>query len=92
MPRVSIDLASLYTLKRAGVRLVIILVFAFAQLETPWGFSKALQFLLAFNALICAAIAAYKRESAVSRSLGHWDEAAFLLLLCVGVHFLGRTY
>jgi hypothetical protein len=92
MPRVSIDPASLYTLKRAVVRLVIILVFAFVQWETPWGFSKALQLLLAFNALICTAIAAYKRESAVSRSLGHWDEAAFLFLLCVAVHLLVRTH
>ena len=48
----------------------------------------AFQFLLAVNALICTAIAAYKRESAVSRNLGHWDEAAFLLVLCLGVHFI----
>jgi len=38
--------------------------------------------------VICTAIAVYKRESAVSRNLGHWDEAAFLLMLCLGVHFI----
>ena len=83
-----VDQISLRTLKRTGLRLLIILIFASTQLKAPWGFMKGLQLLLAANALICTAIAAYKRESAVSRNLGHWDEAAFLFMLCLGVHFL----
>ena len=88
MLRMIVDQISLRTLKRAGLRLLIILILASTQLKAPWGFMKGLQLLLAVNALICTAIAAYKRESAVSRNLGHWDEAAFLLMLCLGVHFI----
>jgi len=90
MLRMIVDQVSLRTLKRAGLRLLIIIIFASTQLKAPWGFMKGLQLLLQVNALICTAIAAYKRESAVSRNLGHWDEAAFLLMLCLGVHFIIR--
>jgi hypothetical protein len=86
----SIDRRSLYTLKRAGLRLIIIVIFAAAQISTPWGGALALQFLLGLNALICAGLAVYRRESFGSRTLGHWDEAALLALLCIGVYFLVR--
>jgi hypothetical protein len=84
----TIDPASSYTLKRAGLRLIIIAIFAAVQIPTPWGGAMALQIMLGFNALICATVAIYTRESFVSRKLGNWDEAAFLMLLCIGVYFI----
>jgi hypothetical protein len=84
----SIDRISLYTLKRAGLRLIIIVIFAAVKISTPWGGAMALQFLLGLNALICAGGAVYRRESFVGRSFGSWDEAALLTLLWIGVHFL----
>jgi hypothetical protein len=84
----SIDPASSYALGRAGLRLIIIVVFAAAQIPTPWGGAMALQLMLGFNALICAGVAIHNRERLLSRKLGNWDEAAFLTLLCIGVHFI----
>ena len=88
MLRTSIDPASLYTLKRFGVRLALVSVFALAQIVSPLGFGKGLELLLGFTALVCAITAITKREHVASRTLGHWDEAALFLMLGVGVHFI----
>ena len=88
MLRTSIDPASLYTVKRFGVRLALVSVFALAQIVSPLGFGKGLELLLGFTALVCAITAITKRENASSRTLGHWDEAALFSMLGIGAHFI----
>lgn len=87
MLKPSLDSTSRYRLKRFGVKLALISAFALAQIVSPLGFSRGLEYLLGFTVLISAGIALYKRENLSSRTLDHWDEAALFLVLFVAVHF-----
>ena len=59
-------------LARFGVRLTILIAFAaFGSI----GFCNSLAALLAMSAVLCAIVAAIRREAAFPRTLNHWDEA-----------------
>lgn len=82
------DPTSLRRLKQFGVKLALIVAFALAQIVSPLGFSKGLQYLLGFSVFISAGTAAYERENLANRTLDHWDQAALFLILFVVVHFI----
>lgn len=84
--RDAISPASLYTLKRFGIRVAFVLGSAVVQIPSRFGFGKALELLLGFTGMFCAGIAIYHRENPISRTLSNWDEAAFFLMLCFAVH------
>jgi hypothetical protein len=71
-------------LLRFFMRLAILLVFAaFGHA----GFGKGLAALTAMAAVLCALVAAVRREAPFPRALNHWDEAlafAALYFLAVG--------
>jgi len=70
------------------VKLALVIAFALAQIISPLGFSKGLELLLGFTALVSAGIAVYKREGLANATLGHWDEAGAFLVLGMGTHFV----
>lgn len=73
------------TIKRASVRLSLLLLFALAQLFTSWGFAMALQAMFGFTALLCFGYAIFKRERPFAQSLDYWDEGIFFLSLFAAV-------
>lgn len=79
---------SLFTIRRFGLRLGCVILFALIQIATPWGFTKALQLMLGFTGIICAGIALTKRERFTLRALGNWDEAIVFLVLCGCFHLV----
>ena len=88
MLRAVLSPGSLYTLKRFGIRLAIVLASALVQIPSRFGFGKALELLLGFTGLICTGIAIYHKENPFGRTLSNWDEAVFFLILCVAAHFV----
>lgn len=88
MVRTSIGPESLYAAKRFGIKLALVTAFSLAQIVSPLGFGMGLEALLGFNALVSAGVAAYRRESFSSRTVGYWDEAAAFLTLGIAAHFV----
>lgn len=88
MVRTSISPESLYTVKRFGIKLALISVFAVPQIFSPLGFGMGLESLLGFNALVSAAVAAYNRERFSSHTVGYWDEAVAFIMLAISTHFV----
>jgi hypothetical protein len=76
-----LDRISQLTLRRLAARMILTMVFAIAQIPTPWGFRMALEALFGFTALICAGTAMLARERPWAHTLGYWDEGLVFLLL-----------
>ena len=78
------ELSPHLVLVRFGVRIIILTAFAsFGSV----GFGRSMAALLAMSAILCAVVAAVRREAAFPRALNHWDEAvayAALYFLVVG--------
>jgi hypothetical protein len=79
------DLSPYLVLVRFCVRITILVVFAaFGSI----GFGNSLAALLAMSTILCAMVAAVRREAAFPYALNHWDEAiayAALYFLSVGL-------
>ena len=72
-------------IRRATVRLSLLLLFALAQFFTPWGFAMALQAIFGFSALPCFGYAIFKLERPFAQSLDDWDEGIFFFSLFAAV-------
>jgi len=57
-----IDACSAYVLKRFGLKVAILLAFAFAQVYAPWGFKGAVTILALFSGLLSILLALYWHE------------------------------
>lgn len=74
------DPGALYVLKRFTLKLGILLVFALAQTEFPWGFRYAFLCLTALSAIICVGLALVRKEVWMLARPNYWHEA---LAFCV---------
>jgi hypothetical protein len=71
-----------YALKRFLLKLAFLLIFALAQIQSPWGFANALAILAALSAAIDLGIAVFSQERLVAAGLNHWHEAIAFVGVC----------
>ena len=66
---------------RFVARMIVLLAFAAVA---GIGFAPGLAMLLWMSTILCAGVAAFKRELPLGESLNHWDEAAaYIALSCL---------
>ena len=79
---------SAQVLIRFCVRLLILIVFAmFGSI----GFGRSLAALLWMSTILCAVVAAIRREPPFDAMLNHWDEMVAYAALCMLVSGLNQT-
>ncbi|MEJ1968228.1 MAG: hypothetical protein WDN03_06250 [Rhizomicrobium sp.] len=81
----SIDPPAVYAAKRFGLKLLLILFFAAAQIWTSWGFAKAFVMLALGSAAMDVVLALILRQRPRAGTLNYWDEAAIFILLALAV-------
>ena len=85
-PNLRRQLRSTQVLIRFGIRLLILIAFAgFGSI----GLNQSLLALFWMAAVLCALIAAIRRERFLDHDLNHWDEMAAYSALCALTRSLG---
>ena len=77
-----------YVLKRFAQKSSLLLLFALAQIQSPWGFSKALIMMMLFTGLTDIALALFWHERPNNHELTYWDEAAAFLAIAGLIRWL----
>jgi hypothetical protein len=75
------DSKSLASMKRFGLKLGMITVFALLQIPTAWGGFRAFVTLALSSASISLLCALVRREPLANEQFNYWDEVLIFLLL-----------
>lgn len=78
-----IDPQSRHAVKRFGLKLGLLVLFAVAQLGTPWGPVKALQIMASGSAAMSAGLAILFRQQLRGQMFSYWDEALIFSTLAL---------